>query len=324
MRNNDSSDKSREDREQFEKLREEYRELQDKFDFLLAAMDYLPNPIFMKDSDGRFLFFNKAYSEFFEMNREKYIGKTALDLDYLPMSDRQRFHDDAMKLIENAEQLTYEANFVSSDGMDRPSFYWSRGFCDEHTDRHGLVGEIVDISKERELQDKLQVMAETDHASGLFNRTVMWKKGAESIKHTSNSPDQTCLVMIDLDHFKNINDEFGHLKGDETLSSFAEILQDECRHNDVPIRYGGDEFLLILQNINMENAVKVAERISSRAEKELILPDGRSVTASIGIIEIDENENFETNLSRLDRYLYKAKEQGRNCIVIEEPAPASK
>ena len=300
-----------------EELRTELDELRARYDFLLAAMDYMPNPIFLKDEEGRFLFFNKAYSDFFKVDREKYLGKTALDLDYLPMEDRRRFHRDALKLIESMGVVAYDDNFSTPEGIDRPSFYWSCGFRDEGTGRHGLVGEVVDISKERELQKRLKVMAETDHASGLYNRTVMWSKGNESIERMKKTSQNTCMIMIDLDHFKSINDEFGHIKGDEVLARFADILKRECRHDDLPIRYGGDEFLIILQNIELENAVRVADRIRSRAEKDLILPDGRSITTSIGIIKVDERESFEDNLSRLDEYLYRAKSEGRNRIVCE-------
>jgi len=315
--------------EQIRSLREELDELKKKYDFLLSAVDHLPNPIFMKDDEARFFFFNKAYSDFFNMKQEDYIGSTVLDLDYLPDEDRDRFHSDAIDLIEKQELVTYDANFRTEDGRDRPSFYWSRGFRESGTGKLGLVGEIVDISKERELQksldrsvndlktanNRLKVMAETDHASGLYNRAAMWGKGREVIEHCRSRSEHVCMIMFDLDQFKGVNDHFGHLKGDEILIRFSDILRDECRFSDLPIRYGGDEFLLILENIELEDAVSVAERIRSRVEKELKLPDGENLTVSIGIIQIDEDGDFEENLQRLDKHLYEAKEQGRNRVV---------
>ena len=315
--------------QELELLREKVKELQERYDFLLSAVDNLPNPIFMKDKEARFFFFNRAYSEFFDMEREKYLGTTVLDLDYLPMEDRIRFQSEDIKKIEESDIISYDTSFVTSDGVEHPSFYWSRGFRDDVSGSRGLVGEIVDITKERALQGRLDeslaelkeanelltVMAETDHASGLYNRSVLWDKGKALVESPSDSSTGTCMAMIDLDYFKRINDDYGHLKGDEVLSSFADILRSECRVSDLPIRYGGDEFLVILNSISLEDGVKVSERIRSRTEKELVLPDGKPVTASIGVIQIDRDTSFEKNLSRLDDLLYRAKTLGRNRVV---------
>ena len=315
---------------QIEELKKELKEMQDKYDFLLSAVDHLPNPIFMKDDNARFFFFNKAYSEFFDMKAEDYYGTTVLDLDYLPLEDRERFQVEDLKRIADKSIISYDTVFTTDDGVDHPSFYWSCGFGDEKSGRQGLVGEIVDISKERALQDSLdeslgklqdanemlKTMAETDHASGLYNRGVLWDKGKSMVERKSVNPG-TCMIMIDLDNFKDINDEFGHLKGDAALAQFADILKSECRSTDLPVRYGGDEFLVVIYNIGLDECVKVAERIRKRCEEELTLPNGQNITASIGVIEVDENEEFENNLKRLDDQLYKAKALGRNRVVYK-------
>lgn len=316
---------------QIEELKNKLADLQDRYNFLLSAVDHLPNPIFMKDDNARFFFFNKAYSEFFDMKAEDYYGTTVLDLDYLPLEDRERFQIEDLRRIADKSIISYDTVFTTSEGVDHPSFYWSCGFADEKSGRQGLVGEIVDISKERALQDSLdeslgklqdanemlKTMAETDHASGLYNRGVLWDRGKSIIERSDTVNPATCMIMIDLDNFKDINDEFGHLKGDAALAEFAGILKSECRSTDLPVRYGGDEFLVVIYNIGLDECVKVAERIRKRCEEELILPDGQNITASIGVIEIDENEEFESNLKRLDDQLYKAKALGRNRVVYK-------
>ena len=317
--------------QKIKELEKKVEELQARFDFLLSAVDHLPNPIFMKDSEARFFFFNKAYSNFFGMKRKDYIGKTVLDLDYLPIEDRERFQSEDLYRIANSDVISYDTSFVAADGIEHPSFYWSRGFRDKISGRSGLVGEIVDISKERMLKDsldesmdalkeaneRLRVMAQTDHASGLYNRSVLWEKGKALTEFNADPASCSCMIMLDLDNFKHINDKYGHLRGDEALAQFARILRSECRGADLPIRYGGDEFLLILSNIDLENAKKVAERIRKRCKSELTLPDGTPITVSVGVIAVNESEDFEKNLSRLDSYLYKAKSQGRDCVVWE-------
>ena len=318
-----------EDGQEIEHLRKELHDLQARYDFLLAAVDHLPNPIFLKDKDARFFFFNKAYSDFFNMKRDDYIGKTVLDLDYLPQEDRERFQSEDLKRISGLDIVSYDTVFQTADGIDHPSYYWSRGFRDDVSGSQGLAGEIVDISKERALQksldsalaelksshEKLRAVAEIDHVSGLYNRSVLWDKGKELVGEDAGPFPHACMIMVDLDHFKDVNDKFGHLKGDETLALFATILRKECRPSDLPVRYGGDEFLVILNNIELKNAIRVAERIRARSEKELTLPEGGHITISIGVVEINPSEDFEKNLSRLDKHLYEAKARGRNCVV---------
>ena len=101
----------------------------------------------MKDAEARFLFFNDQYARAFGMRRADYIGKTVLDLEYLPEADRERFQSEDVDLIRQEAELSYESDFTFSDDMSHYALYWSTGVHDKKTGRRGLVGEIVDISK---------------------------------------------------------------------------------------------------------------------------------------------------------------------------------
>ena len=287
--------------QQDEQLRRELERLQARYDFLLAAVDNLPNPIFMKDENARFFFFNKAYSEFFNMKRSEYIGKTVLDLDYLPHEDRERFQNEDLKAIRQLDVISYDAEFTAPDGEDHPTYYWSRGFEDKTNNCHGLVGEIVDLYKERK--------------SDIFNRSILMDKDKEIVESDSASSDGSFVVFFDLDNFSRVNDNFGHLKGDEMLAQFAGILRTECRPTDLPIRFGGDEFLLVLNNTKKDEALDVAERIRSRCEKEMLLPDGKSVTVSAGVTSITESDNVDSTASKLHEHVTQAKENSRNAVT---------
>ena len=127
-----------------------WRELQDtqaRLSFLRAALNRLPNPIFIKDGGARFLFFNDQYAKVFGMRRADYIGKTVLDLEYLPKDDRERFQKEDEELIRKESELSYESEFLFSDDASHLALYWSTGVHDKKTDRRGLIGEIVDISR---------------------------------------------------------------------------------------------------------------------------------------------------------------------------------
>ncbi len=314
-----------------EELRKELEKARDNLSFLLAAMDDLPNPIFMKDADARFVFFNKRYSEFFSMSREKYIGQTVLDLEYLEKADRERYQKEDLALIKNNGVISYEADYLLSDGKKHPSLYWSRGILDKKTGRRGLVGEIVDISKERNLRtalddsihqlkatnDKLNNMAKIDAGTGIYNRLLLNEKANEFAEEGLEAR-KSCAIMADLDHFKVVNDKFGHIVGDDILSCFADILRTECREKDFPIRYGGDEFLVILSDATEKIGMTVAERIRKKCQERIKTPDGKPVTVSMGVAAMDWSKGLEAMISTLDNNLYLAKENGRNCVVGEE------
>lgn len=124
--------------------------------------------------------------------------------------------------------------------------------------------------------------------------------------------------MIDLDHFKKINDKFGHVVGDEVLKIFSEILQKETRKADVCARIGGEEFACIFLNSNIDVSMIVAERIRKKLENTTIETANRTahVTCSIGMCSVEHKfESFEDLLKESDNHLYKAKTNGKNQIV---------
>ena len=318
--------------EEIDRLKEELAKTKENYSFLRAALENLPNPIFIKDEDANFVFFNKKYEEFFGMEREKYIGRSVYSLEYLSEEDRERYQKEDLSLIESSSIISYEVDFEAADGNIHPSFYWSKGILDEVSGRRGLIGEIVDISKERDLQDslnkslndlkefnlKLEHYAETDPGTGIFNRNYLNRMMANGFENKVSTLTPTCIMMFDLDRMKFINDTFGHVKGDEVLKQFADIIQSESREHDVPVRYGGDEFLLIVHNAHLEQGKEIAERIRKRCEKEIILPDGSSATTSIGVSRITDENSLEKIVSKLDTYLYEAKKGGSNKVVSEE------
>lgn len=300
--------------------------------FLLSAIESLPNPIFVKDDQAKFVFFNKNYGDFFGMDREEFIGSGVLELPFLPPTDRERYQKEDLKLINNSSSLHYEVDFTTAAGEQRPSFYWSCGFETPQTGEKGLVGEIVNISKERDLEAQLKCNIEQlekanatiaaaskmDGLTGVYNRLFLDEQANSFIPSVLQNETSICFLMLDLDRFKSVNDNFGHLAGDDVLKNFAKILKASCRGNDFPIRYGGEEFLVLLHDVDLSDAKKIAERIREKTARELLLPDGNTITVSIGVSQYRQNESLNTCLSRADKALYQAKNTGRNKVVTSE------
>ena len=129
------------------------------------------------------------------------------------------------------------------------------------------------------------------------------------------------LCMLDLDYFKRINDQHGHLVGDRALQVVAEVLRQQIRVGDILGRYGGEEFLVLLSETPLARAADTAERLRLQIELDgaRSMPVNVSVTASIGVTEYVPGESIEAALDCADRALYRAKAAGRNCVQVEAP-----
>jgi diguanylate cyclase (GGDEF)-like protein len=168
----------------------------------------------------------------------------------------------------------------------------------------------------------LSEMSSRDALTGLYSRWYVLEKIDREINRSLRHGSPMSLLMIDIDHFKQVNDAFGHLVGDEVLRAVGQLLKESCRIYDVPGRYGGEEFCVLLPETRIGNTPPVAERIRNRlATCEMRCGDHSFiVTASFGISGLDEIESADLSpsvlIERADRALYLAKSHGRNCIEM--------
>jgi len=180
---------------------------------------------------------------------------------------------------------------------------------------------------------RLYRQATHDPLTGLFNRGALevhlekiqaWQREIEGAGETGSAP--CSVLMLDLDHFKRINDSYGHSVGDNVLCQFAGILTGQTRKHDCVARYGGEEFVVILLGSDHQRALEVAERIRYAVEAFEFLDRERQrvpVTASIGVTELRQDEPPQDALQRADAALYQAKEAGRNRAMLAEAAGES-
>ena len=182
----------------------------------------------------------------------------------------------------------------------------------------------VSLIKEHayELSGHAEIMAEAasrDSLTGVLNRRGIAKIIAE-FQHAPQNQDKLCaLILFDVDHFKAINDTFGHDRGDETLRDLVKLTQARLRPSDNLARWGGEEFLVVAPDLSLENTIKLAERLRKdlvEANKGVL----ENVTSSYGISRLHPEESFEDAIKRADEALYQAKSSGRNC-VRHEPYP---
>jgi diguanylate cyclase (GGDEF)-like protein len=166
------------------------------------------------------------------------------------------------------------------------------------------------------LEFRLKNIAHLDSLTGVANRYAL----NEYIKLLENQPTQfseTCLMVIDIDHFKQVNDVYGHLMGDQVIQFVAEKLKENIRTSDLLVRYGGDEFIVLIENVGMERALKIAEKIRSEIYEAKPLDNVRcpdlKVSISIGVAI--GATSWMALLEKADRALFQAKEQGKNKVA---------
>ena len=166
---------------------------------------------------------------------------------------------------------------------------------------------------------ELAILSQTDGLTKLFNRTH-WENCLQAeYKRWTRSQNSSCLVMLDIDHFKNVNDQYGHLVGDEVIRHISGLIQHHVRETDVSGRYGGEEFAILLADTTIENAHVFAERLRFEVEKSVVQYNDIDLkyTISLGIAEIDESiKNYEAWIECADSALYKSKETGRNKVSL--------
>lgn len=169
-----------------------------------------------------------------------------------------------------------------------------------------------------QLLDMLSQKAQIDGLTGLYNRAHFDQRWAQEIKGSARHGRPLSLAMFDIDHFKSVNDTYGHPAGDDALSEFAALIQQACRDNDIPCRFGGEEFALIMPDTSPEDAKTVCERIrTTLGEKSWPRHPERKITCSIGLAGCDGAADTEPGpwIEAADKNLYAAKKGGRNQTV---------
>ncbi len=176
------------------------------------------------------------------------------------------------------------------------------------------------IADSFEMQRMYQQFATIDALTGLHNRGWLDDTFNREIKRSERDRLTACLLMIDIDHFKNINDKFGHLAGDQVLITVGKNIKEPLRPNDMVARYGGEEFSVLLPETSVENAATIAERLRERVSQsspgKIENKQLPKVTVSIGVAEFKTGDSLETMIASADAAMFRAKKAGRNCVYV--------
>jgi len=173
----------------------------------------------------------------------------------------------------------------------------------------------------QDLQEELRLLASTDPMTKLYNRRYFMQISESLLELAKRNGSKTSIAMIDVDYFKKVNDTYGHKVGDDVLVFLSSLLQEKSRKSDIVSRWGGEEFIILFPNTDLDGAFVIAEKMRVSVEKSILCfgnTQKLSFTISMGLASVcnAEDVNIEAAISRADIALYKAKSCGRNRVIV--------
>lgn len=237
---------------------------------------------------------------------------------YVDPRERERFSNELMK---NNEVHRYELQLRTLTGRVIRCIDTAY----QHQDENGQVvfdGVLEDVTRQRELEQELAYQARSDELTGLANRRYCETQLASELERCERYGQPLSLLMLDLDHFKRVNDEHGHAAGDILLQRVAEVIGHHVRQTDVAARWGGEEFVVLLPSTRETGAARLAEKLRE-AIGVVTHGDRTGVTVSVGYGQYSRGEGRDTFLGRVDGALYAAKEAGRDRVCLA-PVPSTR
>ncbi|MGE4319168.1 MAG: GGDEF domain-containing protein [Deferribacterales bacterium] len=278
---------------------------------------------FIEDVFSKFVTLQADLTHSFGTNLE-FVEKD-LAMDKKLLNEAQDMH----KILKSEDSIEYLksrmlesfSSFVNTFGQKTET---KKGHLDEIAKEYSSVNDELEQYKKQVSQlqcdlNKYKNESIKDHMTGLFNRKYMDLKLNEEMERFKRQGQPFCIVMADIDKFKSVNDTYGHQVGDQVLKHMAKLIQENIRKTDFAFRYGGEEFMIILVNADVRNAVHVSEQIRKKLEAtNFSLKDlSFNVTASFGVAQFQPNDTPESCIKLADSRLYTAKQTGRNKIVSQ-------
>lgn len=237
--------------------------------------------------------------------------------DFLPARFQNK-HDQHLSDFEQGGALSrkmHARNIVmgrKSDGSEVPLEITISKFLAGGDDQYEYVAVLRDCSDHVEYVGELKKVASIDPLTGLYNRRHFEECCIKELQRSDRYDHPVSLALLDLDNFKEVNDQQGHNAGDKLLVEFSQTLKDKIRVADVIARWGGDEFIVLLPETSINDARAWAENLQDSVTEVL---QAQSVTLSGGLASREAGESFDQLFERVDKLLYRAKEQGKNKIV---------
>ena len=267
----------------------------------------MQNGVLVTDVDGMVILTNPAILRELGKSGQQFIGQPVAELlaGWLPEASQA--------WIEGKQ----DSQLVTLEASPRYFHMSISPLAGNSGDVIGSLLTLHDVSEQKNYENRLRELAISDPLTGCYNRRYFYEMAHTYFDQMRRSARPLSILMLDLDHFKTVNDTYGHVQGDRVLQKVAAVCKIRLRVSDIFARYGGEEFILAMPETDAREAMAVAERLRVAIEQLVIEPDQISVTASIGIAEstLEPGLSFDDLLKRADEAMYHSKRTGRNRVT---------
>lgn len=277
------------------------------------------------DQQGLIVKMNRTELSWLGYSADEVIGERCYR-DFVTPDTREAFDAAFDAVLGKGHEGSAECELICKDGSTLPVAIEATAQITEDGFQYSRAM-VFDLTERKQLEELLVHQSMTDPLTGLGNRRFLETQAEMEMARAQRSGNPLCLIAIDLDHFKRINDTHGHDIGDQVLQEFSKTALDQLREGDVLCRIGGEEFTVLLPETSEEQALGVAERLRFAVERAQVLTgetEPLTYTASLGVTRVRPGESGLRNaIRRADDALYQAKEGGRNQVRLVFGAPES-
>ena len=259
------------------------------------------------DLKGNIIYASKAFEEISGYSKSELLGRNHRILKDPEMPDS--LFKNLWKTITKGDDWHGEIRNIAKNG----NYYWVDVHISPNYDQNGNMISYTAVRQDITDKKRIEELSITDQLTGLFNRRHLDNILKQNTDLHDRYKNPFSVVIVDIDHFKSINDIYGHQIGDKVLIEFATILKNNSRSTDIAGRWGGEEFLIILPNTNQDEACAVAEKMRFQIAQYSFDTVGPK-TASFGVSQF--SLNIHETISRADEALYQAKNEGRNKVCV--------
>jgi diguanylate cyclase (GGDEF)-like protein/PAS domain S-box-containing protein len=292
-------------------------ELREREELLGLITSSAHDAIVMVDDSGALTYWNEAADKIFGYTREEAMGRNFLALIVPPQSRYRKQYETGLKQLAAAESgnagEAVEMGAVRKDDSEC-LVELSLSAVQIRGRRHG-IGIARDITDRKRAEEKLKLQATTDALTGIANRRLFNTFLETEMSRATRHHLPLAVMLVDVDHFKRINDAFGHQAGDDVLVELARLVSGKIRAHDLFARWGGEEFVILSPHCDAEKVRLLAEKLRTAVEMH-VFPGIGHVTCSFGVTEYGAGDSVENFIGRADAGLYRAKENGRNRVEM--------
>lgn len=262
---------------------------------------------------------NKKFLSFFKINNLEEFLASHQCIVTLFKEDSNFFHcpkhEGEKSWIESIKELPEIQRVVKIDNIENQERIFTVKIDEYEEDSTYYVISFTDITEIKEKSNLLEYQANHDQLTGLYNRQKFHSLFEKELNRTKRYNHDLSLIIFDIDFFKAINDNHGHEIGDNVLKDVSKITLEIVRQSDSVVRWGGEEFIILLPETNLDNAMMVAQKLKESLENSEFGYMTQKVTASFGVTQFNDSDNETTFINRADQALYEAKKEGRNRVI---------